>query len=285
MLTALIAYFIWVIYDTAIKFGQQTPVSPFLVMAIVGYTGAIGLTAFAVFARVLPKLRPTRWREQGCTAVCAASITIGNIIAVKHLPLALYYVIFFTSPLIVAVLSAVLKHEILTPIKIACLVAGFFGTILAIGVHGGSGDIIGYLAIFVGIMGFSLRAIFVRHMGKTVTSESTQILCNLFAGTGGVLGFLLQPSGGGIGIMAFLIFAFAGTLTLLASLLYFRAIQNTVSTNVAQLQYTQVVFGALFGYIFWRDIPTWNLVVGSVIIIASGMFLASQARKTKNAVE
>jgi drug/metabolite transporter (DMT)-like permease len=141
---------------------------------------------------------------------------------------------------------------------------------------------IGYLAVFVGVLGFSGRALFARHMGKTVTAQSTLILCNIVVGLTGVLGTFLHPSAGGIETRAILVFALSGSMSALGGILYFRALQNTLSTNVAQLHYTQIIFGAIFGYILWGEIPTWNLIVGSLIIIASGMFLAAQARKNKD---
>jgi drug/metabolite transporter (DMT)-like permease len=285
MLAALAAFFFWVLYDTTVKFGQQPPVSPFLVMAIVGFVSASSLTLFAAFTKTLPVLRPTRWREQGFTAALAALVIFSNIVAVKHLPLTLFYVIIFTAPLIIAGLSAFLKHEILTPVKIACLVAGFIGTVIAIGVKGGNSDMIGIIAVFFGTMGFSARALMVRHMGKTVTPESTLILCNFAVALTGIFGFLSSPSGADIETRAVLIFILSGVTSAVGSILYFRAIQNTLSTTVAQFHYTQIIFGAIFGYILWHEIPTWNLVVGSIIIIASGLFLAAQANKTKSAAE
>ena len=282
MLAALATYFLWSIYDITIKFAQQTPVSPFLILAIVGFAGAAFLTGFATVTHTLPTLRPTRWRLQSCTAACAAAMGFTNIIALKHLPLTLFYDFFFTAPLVIALFSVFLKHETLTPTKIACLIAGFIGTI---GVHGGNGDMTGYIAISVSIICYSSRPLFVRHMGKTVTAESTLILCTLFVSLAGVAGFLLQPSVGGIETWAFFVFAFCGILTTLGSILYFHALQNTLSTNVIQLHYTQIIFGALFGYLLWNEIPTWNLVVGSFIIIASGMFVAAQARKAEKTAE
>lgn len=284
LLTALAAYFLWVVYDTAIKFGQQSPVSPFLVMAIVGFTSAACLTCFASFRKTLPNLRPTRWLEQSCTAVSAAVMNLAIIIALNHLPLTLFYVFLFSSPLVIALFSAILKHEPLTPIKIACLFSGFLGTLLAIGFGEGSRDPIGYIAVFVGVMGFSSRALFVRAMGKTVTAESTLILCNIFVGVTGIMGLLLQGGAGGIEKGPLLIFGLAGVMSAAGSILYFRAIQNTLSTNVAQLHYTEIIFGAIFGYILWHDIPTWNLVLGSLIIIASGIVLATRTKGNRDAV-
>ncbi len=284
MLTALAAFFVYVVYDTTVKFGQQPPVSPFLIMSIVGFVCSACLVGFAYASRTPSILRPTRWREQGLTAAAHVLMNFSVVIALKHLPLTLFYVLFFTAPLVIAILSAFLKHEVLTPRKIACLVAGFIGTVLAIGVQDGSYDFMGLVAVSTGVLGFSARALFIRHMGKTVTTISTILMCNIAVGICGVLGLLVSGAGTSIETRAVLIFILSGSMAALGSILYFKAIQNTLSTNVAQLHYTQVIFGAIFGYILWRDMPTWNLIAGSIIIIASGIFLAAEARKTEKGV-
>ena len=34
------------------------------------------------------------------------------------------------------------------------------------------------------------------------------------------------------------------------------------------------------GYLIWHEVPTGNLVVGSIIIIVSGMIVAAQAHRS-----
>ncbi len=281
MLVAVAAYFLWVVYDTTIKLGQQAPVSPYLIMVIVGSVSAACITAFSFLTNTTARLRPTRLREQSFTAIFATGTSLANMIALKHVPLTLFYVVFFTSPLIIAILSAFLKHETLSPLKIMCLVAGFFGTVLAIGMPSGYGSTVGYIAIFFGVMCFSLRAISIRQMAKTVAAESTLLLCNIFIAIAGIIGVLLHPGAGIVDVKALPIFFASGLFSAIGSILYFRALQNTASTNIAQLHYTQIVFGAVFGYLLWNEVPSLNFIVGAIVIIASGVLIAAQVKKTE----
>lgn len=283
MLTALLAYFLFVLYDASVKFGQQPPVTPFVIMATVGFTSATILTCYAFFRKSLIKLRPTRWLQQSGAALSTVVMSLSIIIALKHLPLTYFYVLFFTTPLVIAALSGLLKHEGLTATKIACLVIGFIGTFIAIGMPDGSRDWIGHMAVLMGIMGFSSRALVVRHLGKSVTAESTLILCNLVVGTTGAIGCIYSLPEINVTYRALSIFVFSGVMSALGGILYFRAIQNTLSTNVAQLQYSQIIFGAIIGYILWQEMPTWNLILGSAIITASGMYLAARGQKNTDA--
>ena len=190
----------------------------------------------------------------------------------------MFYVVVFTIPLMIAVLSAVLKHEILTPLKIVCLITGFLGAALAIGVHGGGGDWIGYLAAFISVSSFATYTILMRKISQTDTVESTQFINALCVGAVGIVGALSQSSIASAG-WALTMMIVAGGINVLGNVLYNTALQNTASTNVAQLHYTQIISGAIFGYFLWHEIPTWNLIAGSILIIAAGMIVAGQVRK------
>lgn len=57
------------------------------------------------------------------------------------------------------------------------------------------------------------------------------------------------------------------------------AYKNAPAAIVAPFHYTQIVTGALLGYLIFGDVPSWNLMVGATIIIASGFYLARQAHR------
>ena len=279
MFCALAAFLLWVVVDTAIKLASQAALSPFVIMSILGMVGSASLMGSAVVKRNVACLLPCSWREQAWIALCAIGINFANVIALKHLPLTMFYVVVFMTPLMIAALSAMLKHEFLTPIKITCLIAGFLGATLAVGVHGGGGDGLGYLAGFISIICFALLTILIRKISTTDTVESTAFIQSLSVGTFGLLGMLSQssaiPEGWALAMMIV-----AGAINSLGNILYNTALKNTVSTNVAQLHYTQIISGAIFGYFLWHEVPTWNLIAGSIIIIASGMIVAAQTRKS-----
>ena len=132
MLYALISFFLWVVVGTAIKLGGQAALSPFMIMGILGMVGAGSLLGSAFFKRRVGSLRPTNWRRQVRISLCYVAACYANVVAFKYLPLTVFYTVVFTTPLAIAALSSFLKHEVLTPIKIACVIAGFLGVLFAI---------------------------------------------------------------------------------------------------------------------------------------------------------
>ena len=58
-----------------------------------------------------------------------------------------------------------------------------------------------------------------------------------------------------------------------AQYLWTRAIHLAPTSAVVPFQYLQLVWAMLLGFAIWGDLPTINLLIGSAIVIASGMFL------------
>jgi len=275
---AAAAFFVWVLSDTAIKFASKVPFSPFLVMAVFGIVGCTSLAGSAFFKRNMSALKPNSLKEQALSAFCAAGINYANVVAFKHLPLTRFYVVVFTTPLVVAALSALLKQEKPTPAKIGCIMAGFLGTALAIGIGESGGDWVGYFAAATTVFSFALSTILMRKMARTDTVESIQFIKALAVAAIGLIGvFVYAPTLPAPWVLGIILLS--GLFGLGGNLLHNIALQNTTSTTVSQFHYTQIIYGALFGYLLWNELPTWNLVLGSIIIIASGMTIAAQVKR------
>jgi drug/metabolite transporter (DMT)-like permease len=277
MLCAAGAYFLWASGDAVVKLCAQASLSPALIVGFLGAVGAGGLLAYAFFKRDFSILRPVSLREQIAIAGCSVVVNFANVIALKHLPLTTFYTLVFTSPLIVAALSAVFKHEALSFFKVSCLVAGFLGAAFAIGMDRG-GDWIGYASVMTTVLCFSSRTILMRKTSGADSPESIQFVMGVAVTVAGFIGVLTTPQAWPEARTLALLIGM-GAFAALGAALYINALHNTVSSNVAQFHYTQIVYGAVFGYLIWHDVPTWNLVAGSVIIIASGIIVAREAHK------
>ncbi|MDD4615961.1 MAG: DMT family transporter [Alphaproteobacteria bacterium] len=279
MFFAVVAYFLWVVSDTGVKLARQSDLSPFIVMAFFGIPGILFYSGNAFRQGNLLNLRPRSWREQIGIAFSGVMINYVNAIALKHLPLTIFYVVVFTIPLMVAALSALLKHEVLTRFKVFCIVAGFCGTAIAVGFKGG-GDFVGYLSAFASVAFFSVTTILMRKIATTDSVESIQFFRNLCVGIVGI-GAAVVEGANSPGMIPLSILAVAAAIGTIGSFFFNKAIQNTSSTNAVQFHYTQIIWGALFGFFLWHEVPAWNVVVGSAIIIASGMVMAAQVRKAE----
>jgi drug/metabolite transporter (DMT)-like permease len=63
-----------------------------------------------------------------------------------------------------------------------------------------------------------------------------------------------------------------------------RALHLAPASAVAPFFYLSLVWASILGFAIWGDVPTISLVIGSVVVVASGLFLLwreSNARQTK----
>lgn len=275
---ALAAFFLWVLTDVGIKLGGQSNLSPLLTMGALGAVGTVGLVAISLVRGRFAALYPTHVKGLAILVPTTVASSYATIVALRHLPLTLFYILVFTAPFFIAVLSTLVRHEVLTTKKLACLVAGFVGVVIAVGVQGTSGgDWIGYAAAFVSVVSFAVYTVTIRHLARDVSSESmlfiTMLACAV-CGLGSAAADLRALDGLGAALLLG-----SGLLNLAGSLFYNKALKHTASSNVAQIHYTQIISGALLGFLIWGEVPTVNLLLGGALIIGSGLVVAAQAHR------
>jgi drug/metabolite transporter (DMT)-like permease len=273
---ALAAFFGWVLTDVAIKLAAQRDLPPTLIMGVLGLVGALGLATTATARGRLSSLRPTRGKAMLMVAAASVGINYTNVIALKHLPLTLFYILVFTAPFFIAALSVFVQHEALTKKKIACLVAGFVGVVIAVGgreVTGG--DLLGYAAAFASVLFFAIYTVVIRHVVSETGSTSI-----LFANAASCALCGFGASWMDVGLLdgqGVVLLVGCGLANLASNALYNKALKHTASSNVAQIHYTQIISGALLGFLIWGEVPTVNLLIGGALIILSGLVVAAQA--------
>jgi len=67
--------------------------------------------------------------------------------------------------------------------------------------------------------------------------------------------------------------ALSGFLAGLSSICLMTAYHRSPVAVVAPFQYTQIFWGALAGWLLWRQVPDGHLVAGAVIVAASGLYV------------
>ena len=63
-----------------------------------------------------------------------------------------------------------------------------------------------------------------------------------------------------------------------------RALHLAPASAVAPFNYLSLIWASILGFAIWGDVPTVSLVIGSAIVVASGLFLfwrESNARQAK----
>ena len=79
--------------------------------------------------------------------------------------------------------------------------------------------------------------------------------------------------------------ALLGIVAALAHLCVNRSLKLAPAAVVTPYQYSQIVWGVLFGYLVFGDVPDARLLSGSALIIAAGFYLFLHERQKTPPVE
>ena len=51
------------------------------------------------------------------------------------------------------------------------------------------------------------------------------------------------------------------------------AYRRAQPSMLAPFDYTALAWGALLGFIFWNEVPTWSLIAGSAVLVMAGLYI------------
>ncbi len=258
---------------------------------IVCYRGAIGIVFMVMLARSRGVSLKTRvpmmhvWRN--VMGVCAL---VASFYAIAHLPLATAMTLNYMSGVWVAAFvvggTLVLGHladvRRQGPLMLTVL-AGFAGVVLMLRPSLDQNQL---FAGLVGLMGGLLAAVAylqVAALGRVGEPEArTVFYFSLGATLAGALGMLVLGASPLNTLQALWLLPM-GVLAALGQLCMTRAYTHGATIVVANLQYSGIVFAALFGLVLFGDRIAWIGWAGMALIAASGMVAtALRARALPN---
>ena len=254
-------------------------------VAFLGMFMAIFLALYGLARGQVEVLLPKRLSLQlgrGCLDM-ASNVCV--VIALRHLTLTLFYILVFSAPLVIALLSAVFLHEGLPWRKGAAIVAGFAGVVVAVHPWGRAheGDWIGFAACGVCVACFSANMVWSRVLTRTEHPESLTFFSGIVTAA---VGFALMRGHAASltplllgGMLAMGLFCALGTLC------FYIAVKHTSAANVSQYHYTQLITGTLVSYLIWRNKPGLFVLLGGMLILASGLYIAVTAREVGTLAE
>ncbi|MFN2646642.1 MAG: DMT family transporter [Burkholderiales bacterium] len=223
------------------------------------------------------RLLATRyWRWHVLRALMFVAMTGMNVWALQYLQLTITSSIFFTVPIIIAVLGALFFGERLDAGRWVAILVGFAGVLFI--VRPGSASF--HPAMLASLVNAVLYAIFMlmtRRLAAYESPETIQYLPALGAAlllTPLAIARWQWPETWVEWAVACLlgIFGAAGHQLLAAAHRYAPA------SVIAPFLYQQVLYMALFGYAVFGDVPPAAVGVGAAIVVASGLYLFKRER-------
>lgn len=269
------AFTFWVGSDTLIKLsGGTLSITQQIVINL-----SIALLIFLAVSfrgRGLRELKTRKPLFHFIRGLACFATAFAGYYGIIHLPLANFYAIAFTLPFLVALMSSVfLKEKVGVGIWAAILI-GFGGVVIAVNVHDYNASAWPWKAIIcmlISNLSAAIYAVTIKGGGQNESTTSLVFYPDLIAVIIclGIMTATNDWPGNNEGLLYMVL---AGVFNGFGTLLYTAAYRIThKNALVAPFHYTQIITGALCGYLIWNDVPTLNLIIGVIVIIASGLYV------------
>lgn len=191
--------------------------------------------------------------------------------AFARMPMADVYAVLFTAPLVITLLSALLFGERVDGRRWLAVLAGFAG-VLVMNRPSAAGIVnVGAVGAAVCALCYAASALIIRHKGQTEHALTFPFYANLLALP--VLGGFLPSVYVTPSFEDFALTAVGGVLSGVALTCLLTAFRNAPSPVIAPFQYSQILWGVLFGALLFGDWPEPKLAVGLALVIGSGLYL------------
>tara|TARA_Y100001970_G_scaffold262530_1_gene346880 strand:- start:5461 stop:6279 length:819 start_codon:yes stop_codon:yes gene_type:complete len=203
-----------------------------------------------------------------CISGLIALISI--FIALRSLPLATVVSISFAAPIFTTILSIIFLREKVGRYRWLAVIVGFVGIII-ITEPGLSSLNIYYIYPIIFCLGLSYVAITIRQLSKT---EPVWLISLNFSLVITLAGITTIPFGWIIpSIKDLFLLTSVGILGGFANLWLSQSYRLSEVSLVTPLKYLTLIFGIIFGYTIWGEIPTLKTMLGSTLVIVSSIII------------
>lgn len=238
---------------------------------------------FAILRKPVPSWSAIRFHLMRAVIQLTAALTF--FWSLSQLALAEATVLGFTAALMLAPFAHFILKEQITAISILAAVVGFAGAIIAMsgdtaGVPENGNRVLGVISVLIAAVTYALTIILLRK--RTLTEDSVTIvmmsnllpaliivpitICISMFGPAELFGIPIGqfPNIALIPILISIGF-FGMGIWWMFTLAYARAPARTL----APIEYTALIWAALIGFLFFGELPSWQLFLGAIIIICA----------------
>jgi len=195
--------------------------------------------------------------------------------ACVYLPLADVLTFYMAGPIYTAVASHFLLGEYVGWRRWTAILVGFIGVLVALRPSSESFSLAALFAI-AGSLSYSFALIINKKLKSTGDASLVTYQTMIGLVGGGLFAvFDWRPLTSG-GIASMLLLGVVGTA---AHLMLTRSIKLAPVSILAPIQYTLLLWGIVFGFVFFGDLPSNNTLLGSGIIVVAGLFIFHRKSK------
>ncbi|OYX22549.1 MAG: EamA family transporter [Rhodobacterales bacterium 32-66-7] len=269
-LLSLLAFGLYATHDVVVKLLGESFTS-FQIMFFSGLMAFPLVTLMLMGDRRDGTLIPAHPWWSALRAVSAVATGAMGFYAFSQLPMAVCYAIFFAMPLLITLMAIPLLGEKVGIRRGVAVVVGLVGVLIVLRPGGGQGFTLGHLAAVGASFTGALTSVIVRKIGQDERSVVLMLypMVLTFFAMGAILPFVYVP----MTVTDLALSAVMAFLGLLAGLAVIAAYRAAPAVIVAPMQYSQIIWAAVYGWLFFQESVDLYTAVGSAVIIASGVYI------------
>ena len=273
------------------------------VAKILGQSVPLGVLLFVRFAVQAVVLIPLvmltgrHWKMRGRILRLTALRTALHIIgigamfsALQYLPLADAVAIAFVMPFLMLLLGKYVLGEEVGPRRLYACIVGFVGTLLVIQPSFANVGLPALLPLVVAVV-FSLFMLVTRQIAKETDPIGLQAVSGVMAvlfmapvlllaqGSGFAPLELIRPNSTEWSMLIAI-----GLLGTFAHLLMTWSLRYAPSATLAPMQYLEIPFATIIGWLVFRDLPNGLAAIGIMVTISAGLYIVIRERATARAI-
>ena len=217
------------------------------------------------------------WPDLLMRSFCGTVGLICNFYAVDHMNIADANILNKLSPFFAVLMSYFILKEKANKVEWACVAVAFIGAVFVVKPAFNMQFVNAMIGV-IGGLGAGIAYTFVRKLGKK--GERGPIIVMVFSTFSCLctVPFLIsefQP----MKAVQLLCLLMAGVSAAGGQIFITKAYTKAPAKEISVFDYTQVLFAALLGFVFFGQIPDWMSLVGYLIIIGSAIFKWNYLRK------
>ena len=249
------------------------------VMAIRGTSILVLLAVFILVSRKRITVKINSWRNNLYRGLAMTGSTFCFITGLSLLPIADAIAIAFAAPLLTTILAVFFLKERVGWHRWVAIFFGFVGVIIIVQPTGDAFKLAALAPLGAAFFG-AIRDVITR---KITNSESslTILITSMFLIT--LSGYATYPLGWSeIQIKHLWLFLGSSVLVGLAQYLMIEAFRLGEVGLISPFKYSSLIWAIIIGFVVWGDIPNYLVLIGSVVVVLSGIYLLRGERIAKN---
>lgn len=183
--------------------------------------------------------------------------------------------IYSAAPLMVVVLSIFLLAERVNGYAWIAILVGLAGTVIAAD-PGGEINAWSAIAALASAFFWALTVTLTRKSGARESTSVQMVITGIvfIVLSGGFMSWHTPTTP-----TDWLLISLLGVQIYLAQYFFFEACRLAPASLIGPMEYSSVAWSCILGYLIFADIPTWQTVLGAVLVVGSGVALAIGTHK------